>query len=189
MLPTVLPFAGYIALYILCKLHSMFCIFVSVATLVYIHHIHWGKCLWKWFENYFTSHQQCTAVRSSVSKLLPVLAVVPQGSTLGSLLFSVICACANVCRAKNQSGHGWTSRRGCYGPDIYQWFAISSTSLHFMSFCWWQQCAKSVTSEIEHQLRQNSLNSWSHKWNLPFNDIKFRFLHFSSKLGLQEANM
>ena len=33
-----------------------------------------------------------------------------------SLANSVICACANLCRAKNRSGHGRTGRSGCYGP-------------------------------------------------------------------------
>jgi len=33
-----------------------------------------------------------------------------------SLANSVICACANLCWAKNRSGHGRTSQSGCYGP-------------------------------------------------------------------------
>jgi len=36
-----------------------------------------------------------------------------------SLVNSVICACANPCRAKNRSGHGRTGRSGCYGPVLY----------------------------------------------------------------------
>jgi len=35
-----------------------------------------------------------------------------------SLANSVIYACANLCRAKNGSGHGRTGRSGCYGPVI-----------------------------------------------------------------------
>jgi len=45
------------------------------------------------------------------------------------------------------------------------------------------KCAKSIVTETDHQLLQNdldSLNTWSHKWNLPFNETKFRLLHFSS---------
>ena len=35
-----------------------------------------------------------------------------------SLAKSVFCACANLCRAKNRSGHGRTGRSGCYGPAV-----------------------------------------------------------------------
>jgi len=64
---------------------------------------------------------------------------------------------------------------------IHQRLAFPSTSLHFTYFCH-PMCK--VVSENDHQLLQNdldSLNSWSHKWNLPFNETKFRLLHFSSK--------
>ena len=45
------------------------------------------------------------------------------------------------------------------------------------------KCAKSVASQSEYQQLQNdldSLNSWSHTWNLPFNENKFRVLQFSA---------
>jgi len=35
-----------------------------------------------------------------------------------SLANSVIYACANLCRAKNRSGHGWTGRSGCYSENL-----------------------------------------------------------------------
>ena len=45
------------------------------------------------------------------------------------------------------------------------------------------KCAKSVYSQYEYQQLQNdldSLDTWSHTWNLPFNENKFRFLQFSA---------
>ena len=45
------------------------------------------------------------------------------------------------------------------------------------------KCAKLVASQSEYLLRQNdldSLDTWRHTWNLPFNENKFRFLQFSA---------
>jgi len=42
----------------------------------------------------------------------------PRAPPTSSLANSIICACANLCRAKNRSGHGRNGQSGCYGPAI-----------------------------------------------------------------------
>ena len=47
------------------------------------------------------------------------------------------------------------------------------------------KCAKSIASDIDHRLLQNdlnSLNSWSHKWNLPVNEINADSFTFRVRL-------
>ena len=113
--------------------------------------------LWKWFENYLASRLQCVAINGSVSELLPVMSGVPQGSILGPLLFIIYI---------NDL------------PVVIQ----HSTILLFTDDT---KCAKSVASQSEYQQLQNdldSLNSWSHTWNLPFNKINLEF--FNSQLML-----
>ena len=114
----------------------------------------WGS-LWKWFENYLASRLQCVAINGSVSELLPVMSGVPQGSILGPLLFIIYI---------NDL------------PVVIQ----HSTILLFTDDT---KCAKSVASQSEYQQVQNYLDfldTWSHTWNLPFNENKFRFLQFSA---------
>ena len=109
----------------------------------------------KWFENYLASCLQCVAINGSVSELLPVISGVPQGSILGPLLFIIYI---------NDL------------PVVIQ----HSTILLFADDT---KCAKSVASQSEYQQLQNdldSLNSWSHTWNLPFNENKFSVLQFSA---------
>ena len=103
--------------------------------------------LWKWFKNYLASRLQCVAKNGSVSQLLPVMSGVPQGSILGPLLFIIYISDL---------------------PVVIQ----HSTILLFADDT---KCAKSVASQSEYQQLQNDLDSldlWSHTWNLPFNENK-----------------
>ena len=114
----------------------------------------WGS-LWKWIENYLASRLQCVAINGSVSELLPVMSGVLQGNILGPLLFIIYI---------NDL------------PVVIQ----HSTILLFADDT---KCAKSVASQSEYQQLQNdldSLDTWSHTWNLSFNENKFRFLQFSA---------
>ena len=118
----------------------------------------WGS-LWKWFECYLTSRLQCVAINGSVSELLPVMSGVPQVSILGPLLFIIYI---------NDL------------PVVIQY----STILLFADDT---KCAKSVASQSEYQQLQNdldSLDTWRHTWNLPFNENKFRFLQFSANASM-----
>ena len=55
-----------------------------------------------------------------------------------SLANRVICACANLCRAKNRSGHGRTGRSGCYGPELKS-IAVNSVIATGLARCWLQE--------------------------------------------------
>ena len=110
--------------------------------------------LWKWLENYLTCRLQCVDINGSISNLLPVISGVPQGSILGPLLFVIFI------------------------NDLPS--AVQHSSL--LLFADDTKCAKSVASHTEHQQLQtdlDSLSSWSLRWNLPFNESKFRLLQFS----------
>ena len=50
----------------------------------------WGN-LWSWIKNYLSNRHQVTVINGCVSKSMPVKFGVPQGSVLGSILFSLFC--------------------------------------------------------------------------------------------------
>ena len=109
--------------------------------------------LWKWFENYFTSHIQYVEVNEMRCKLLPVLSGVPQGSILGPLLFVIY---VNILAS------------------------VISHSVPFL-FADDKKCVKSIVSDndrCQFQEDLSNLNSWSQRWHLHFNSSKFRLIQF-----------
>jgi len=45
--------------------------------------------LWAWFENYLVDHFQRVSINNNLSKTLPVVSGVPQGSIPGPILFLI----------------------------------------------------------------------------------------------------
>ena len=109
--------------------------------------------LWKWFENYLTSHHQYVAVNEKRCKLLLVLSGIPQGSILGPLFFAI------------------------YVNDLP---SVVSHSIPFL-FADDTKCVKSIVSDndrCQFQEDLSNLNSWSQRWHLHFNSSKFRLIKF-----------
>ena len=113
--------------------------------------------LWLWFKSYLFNRQQCVKINNKYSYLLPVLSGIPQGSILGSLLFLV------------------------YVNDIPDY--ITNSLLYL--FADDTKCLKTISDLADSTKLQDdidSLNHWSEKWSLLFNNTKVVQISFKSHL-------
>jgi hypothetical protein len=111
--------------------------------------------VWSWFKGYLSDRWQCTSVGQCRSSFEPVLSGVPQGSSLGPILFIL------------------------YINDLPM--RISHSKM--VSFADDTKCYKGV-HDIEHatilQQDLNEVGFWSSTWKLNFNVDKFALVHFHS---------
>ena len=109
--------------------------------------------LLKWFKTYLSNRQQLVSINGSQSSVVPVSSGVPQGSTLGPLLFLV------------------------YINDLLQCVPNGKVYL----FADDTKCSHSISSTSDcDQLQANltSLSDWSTKWSLHFNASKCIIMQF-----------
>ena len=113
--------------------------------------------LWRWFAFYLSNRRQCVSVNDSLSRQLPVISGVPQGSILGPLLFLVFI---------NDF------------PSV-----ITTQSLIFAddTKCFRQILTISDIDQLQCDL--DSLLDWSLINHLAFNVSKFVFMTFHQKFN------
>ena len=79
-----------------------------------------GRAL-KWFGSYLQDRSQCVCIGNDVSKTLPVVCGIPQGSVLGSLLYTTHTkSIGEICRRHNVLYH-------CYDDDIQLYCAMEGS--------------------------------------------------------------
>ena len=111
--------------------------------------------LWMWCHAYLANRLQYVAINGAVSKILPVISGVPQGSILGPLFFLIFI------------------------NDIPT--AIKSSMI--LLFANDAKCYKSISTLADCAALQNDANSfieWSTKWNLLLNEEKCSVLRFTT---------
>lgn len=109
--------------------------------------------LWLWLKSYLQHRKQCVRVKGHISKLLPVISGVPQGSILGPLLFIL------------------------YINDLPD---VLKSALAFI-FADDTKCLKSIHNPDDVYLLQEDINAllqWSIQSNLIFSSPKCAILHF-----------
>ena len=114
--------------------------------------------LWKWFRSYLSDRAQCVSINDCLSKCLPVLSGVPQGSILGPLLFIVFI------------------------NDLPSVISSSNTFI----FADDTKCFKTIKTESDIQQFQTdlvALSHWSENNHLSFNVSKFDFMRFHNKFN------
>ena len=114
--------------------------------------------LWKWFRSYLSDRAQCVSINNCLSKCLPVLSGVPQGSILGPLLFIVFI------------------------NDLPSVISSSNTFI----FADDTKCFKTIKTESDIQQFQTdlvALSHWSENNHLSFNVSKFDFMRFHNKFN------
>jgi len=120
-----------------------------------------GRAL-KWFGSYLQDRSQCVCVGKDVSKTLPVVCSVPQGSVLGPVLYTMYTKSIGViCRRHNVLYH-------CYADDI-QLYCTAEGS---------EDLAAKLSSINE---CIDELKSWMGCNMLKLNSEKTEFIIFASK--------
>ena len=115
--------------------------------------------LLSWLANYLSDRKQRTVVSGALSKPLPVISGVPQGSLLGPLLFVV------------------------YTNDIQ---ATAASSCSILIFADDTKCYKTIETQDDSRKLQglDLLYRWSIRWRLNFNIKKMRLCqHFKEKIS------
>ena len=113
--------------------------------------------LWNWFSYYLNNRTKCVSVHNQLSKTLPVISGVPQGSILGPLLFLIFI---------NDLPSVITSQLFEFADDT--------------------KCFRQILSMLDIELLQKDLNSlfnWSVNNLLSFNLAKFVFMSFHCKFN------
>ena len=113
--------------------------------------------LLSWLANYLTNRKQRTVVRGIMSKPLPVISGVPQGSILGPLLFVV------------------------YTNDLQTTVASNCSLLLYADDT---KCYKTINTSNDSNKLQEGLDllyRWSREWRLNFNIKKCDCVHITRK--------
>ena len=113
---------------------------------------------WTWFRSYLAGRTQCVSINNCLSKCLPVLSGVPQGSILGPLLFLV------------------------YINDLPSAISLSNMFI----FADDTKCFKVIKTEVDMQNFQKdllSLSCWSSTNHLSFSIPKFVFMRYHGKFN------
>ena len=113
--------------------------------------------LLSWLANYLTNRKQRTVVRGIMSKPLPVISGVPQGSILGPLLFVV------------------------YTNDLQTTVASNCSLLLYADDT---KCYKTINTSNDSNKLQEGLDllyRWSREWRLNFNIKKCDCVHITKK--------
>jgi len=109
--------------------------------------------LLEWIRDWLKDRKQRVILNGKISKWLPVLSGVPQGSVLGPLLFLIYVNDIDDCV---------TSKISKFADDTKLYDLVHGDS----------------DNHIQRDI--DSLSKWAHKWQMKFNASKCKVLHFGS---------